>query len=458
MDVGWKLLIRSSLIALSANINYAYSTTYLNVPIDYFKSYLEHCFNKKGLEFSDANYNLTWNLLLHVWFIGYFIGIWLSPIFNERFGRRTTFIVFSGINFLTSIGRYGALEFSSMEALFISRILASVACAVIYQTQILFLQECASAKDRGTSSFLSGIWFAIVALFSIIVGTDKLLGKRMDIAYFFAFLAAFVFHETPKYLILSRKDRKEAKISITFYQGKTVDINKVLAEIEAESVTNDSDTMKINIFKVPYIRKAILLSVLALQNTVAFWSILLSSTYFLKDAGVENDIAEYSTTLMAVSYVLGTCGGIFWIQKYSRRRTLFTTTVINVGSLAFYAICAELTKHIVFFRYGCLLSLVIYGFSYGAGAGPTSRFISGELVAQNVRSKVQACTVSINQIVVIASTFAILPLFKVIHAWSFVVLFVIPSIGSLIILFWKLPETKNRPIEDIVKELSNPKS
>uniref|UniRef100_A0A914QEW9 Major facilitator superfamily (MFS) profile domain-containing protein n=1 Tax=Panagrolaimus davidi TaxID=227884 RepID=A0A914QEW9_9BILA len=197
--------------------------------------------------------------------------------------------------------------------------------------------------------------------------------------------------------------------------------------------------MKINIFKVPYIRKAILLSVLALQNTVAFWSILLSSTYFLKDAGVENDIAEYSTTLMAVSYVLGTC-------------------VINVGSLAFYAICAELTKHIVLFRYGCLLSLVIYGFSYGAGAGPTSRFISGELVAQNVRSKVQACTVSINQIVVIASTFAILPLFKIMHAWSFVVLFVIPSIGSLIILFWKLPETKNRPIEDIVKELSNPKS
>uniref|UniRef100_A0AC34FQ35 Major facilitator superfamily (MFS) profile domain-containing protein n=1 Tax=Panagrolaimus sp. ES5 TaxID=591445 RepID=A0AC34FQ35_9BILA len=348
-----------------------------------------------------------------------------------------------------------------MEALFISRILASVACAVIYQTQILFLQECSSARDRGISSFLSGIWFAVVALFSIVVGTDKLLGKRMDIACagiavlnFFAFLAAFVFHETPKYLLLSRKDHKEAKISITFYQGKTVDLAKVMAEIEAESITNDPETIKINIFKVPYIRKAIVLSVLALQNTVAFWSILLSSTYFLKDAGLENDIAEYSTTLMAVSYVLGTCGGMIWIAKYSRRTTLLSFTVINVGSLAFYAICAELTKHILLFRYGCLFSLVVYGFSYGAGAGPTSRFISGELVAQNFRSRVQACTVSINQIVVIASTFAILPLFKVIHAWSFVVLFVIPSIGSLIILFWKLPETKNRPIDDIVKELS----
>lgn len=170
-------------------------------------------------------------------------------------------------------------------------------------------------------------------------------------------------------------------------------------------------------------------------------------------------------------FLFQTCGGMIWIAKYSRRTTLLSFTVINVGSLAFYAICAELTKHILLFRYGCLFSLVVYGFSYGyaqkyayiisqfkpyfsAGAGPTSRFISGELVAQNFRSRVQACTVSINQIVVIASTFAILPLFKVIHAWSFVVLFVIPSIGSLIILFWKLPETKNRPIDDIVKELS----
>jgi hypothetical protein len=54
---------------------------------------------------------------------------------------------------------------------------------------------------------------------------------------------------------------------------------------------------------------------------------------------------------------------------------------------------------------------------------------------------------------VVISTFSILPLFAVIRAYSFLLLYVIPSAISLIVLFWQLPETRGREIHEIVNEL-----
>lgn len=98
---------------------------------------------------------------------------------------------------------------------------------------------------------------------------------------------------------------------------------------------------------------------------------------------------------------------------------------------------------------------ILYKF-FRAGVGPVSRFLSTELVSQRYRSKVQAICLAINQIAVIATSFAVLPLFKAIHAYGFVVLYVIPSIISLIFLYIYLPETKGKPTHEIVEELKKP--
>ena len=86
-----------------------------------------------------------------------------------------------------------------------------------------------------------------------------------------------------------------------------------------------------------------------------------------------------------------------------------------------------------------------------------NRFVGVELVSQSERSILQAVSMTVNQVFVIITTFAILPLYDVMNSFSFMVLFVIPSIGCLLYLYFKLPETKNRPIDEIVQELCGKK-
>lgn len=58
-----------------------------------------------------------------------------------------------------------------------------------------------------------------------------------------------------------------------------------------------------------------------------------------------------------------------------------------------------------------------------------------------------------NTVMVVISTFTVLPLYSVIGSYAFLILYSIPSFISMLILFRYLPETKGREIHDIVNEL-----
>ncbi|VDM73468.1 unnamed protein product, partial [Strongylus vulgaris] len=69
------------------------------------------------------------------------------------------------------------------------------------------------------------------------------------------------------------------------------------------------------IFTEPHLRRAVILSISALQNTVALWSMLLSSTYFLEQIDLDQAVASWSSTAMTLGYVLGTIVGSTWIER-----------------------------------------------------------------------------------------------------------------------------------------------
>ncbi|VDK49363.1 unnamed protein product, partial [Cylicostephanus goldi] len=82
-----------SLLAFASNFEYGFSTTYLNTPVEEFKKYvyqvyLNESYQRMGKTMSDSTYNLLWNLILNIWFVGFFVGIWFSPLLNDRFGRK----------------------------------------------------------------------------------------------------------------------------------------------------------------------------------------------------------------------------------------------------------------------------------------------------------------------------------------------------------------------------------
>jgi hypothetical protein len=106
------------------------------------------------------------------------------------------------------------------------------------------------------------------------LGTNAIFGQNVKMLVGFLLVAGIVcvlvlfpMHETPKFLLIVRKDRKRAIQSIAFYHGIDVlvnDLDKKLDEIEKE--VNDEQSQQSSSFReiytTPHLRKAVILACL----------------------------------------------------------------------------------------------------------------------------------------------------------------------------------------------------
>ncbi|CAJ0955681.1 unnamed protein product, partial [Mesorhabditis belari] len=458
-------------ISLSANFQYGFSSTYLNDPVDEFKAYINESFTKWEKHLSSSQIDLVFNLISNIWFVGFFCGIWLSPLLNDRYGRRVGFISGNTFSLLASFLRALSIITHQPEILFFARLLASICTAVTYQSCILYLQEASPTEYRGVMSFISEICYAGMTLVGMGLGTDQLLGKHLFwltafaiIPSFLALLVLFFIPETPKFLLIVKKDKEAALKSVHFFHGKSSNARGVLDEIEMEAEADkDEASFKqgtIDMFTQPHLRKALLLSCAALQNTVALWSILLNSTQFLQDAGVtdwDNELSKWTSTTMSLCYFTATIMASALVERAGRRPLLLTFTSINMLALVLFTVFAELRKAVDGMKYGCVFALLLYGFTYGGAVGPVSWFIPAELVPQRYRSLNQSLSYAINTLSVVITTFTVIPFYNAIGSYAFLILYIGPSIICMIYLFSYLPETTNREIHEIVDELKGNK-
>jgi MFS family permease len=73
---------------MSSNLQFGYATTYLNTADIAFKDYLNQSLAERSIQMTDNVYIWVWSVILNIWFVGAFIGIWFSPLINDRFGRK----------------------------------------------------------------------------------------------------------------------------------------------------------------------------------------------------------------------------------------------------------------------------------------------------------------------------------------------------------------------------------
>uniref|UniRef100_A0A914Q584 Major facilitator superfamily (MFS) profile domain-containing protein n=1 Tax=Panagrolaimus davidi TaxID=227884 RepID=A0A914Q584_9BILA len=292
---------------------------------------------------------------------------------NEKFGRKITFILLNILSLGASILRFLAIIFYSPEMLFIGRILASFSTSITFQCLILCLQECSPTKLRGAMSFTSEISYSFMSLIGTFLGMDFIFGSDLRILLgfaiipsTFAILVLIPMPETPKFLYISKGNISAAEKSILFYHGKSIDPKPILQELQIES-EQDSDASKSmkEVLKTPHLRKALFLSVLATQNSVAQMSLQISSTMFLKDVNVSSSLAEWTSTIMSLAYFIGTILGFMVIEKIGRRTMFLSFASVNAICLFLYVIFAALQPKIDFLKYGCLITFIIYDLAYG---------------------------------------------------------------------------------------------
>ncbi|KAE9416138.1 hypothetical protein Angca_007680, partial [Angiostrongylus cantonensis] len=314
------------------------------------------------------------------------------------------------------------------------------------------------------ASFLSENTFTATTVMGIGFGMDTIFGKNLPVLTGISTIPAIIsiiiiipLRETPKYLLINRKDRKAAKESLKFYRGNTIDADVILDEMLLE--IDDKVCLKgsilrsaIRVLRESHLRTPFFIGCLSLQIVAGIWPIIYLSTDIFSKHFTEQSSQWASLVFIIASFAAGICG-MFIIERFGRRTLMLWLGFFNIVSLMLFVVFEQLSNLFEPLKWGSIVAMTLFGITYGIGLGPIAFFITSELVAQQHRSLVQSMVFAVNTIANFTFSFATLPAYSKIQSWAFIPLFIVPSSFSMTYLFFNMPETAGREVHDIVQEL-----
>ncbi|KAF8372219.1 hypothetical protein PRIPAC_78648 [Pristionchus pacificus] len=467
-----KLLLYGALLSFSSIFQMGYSNAYPNTSIETFKVYLNDSFDG---QLEPSSFSWIWSAILNIWFIGFALGSIISVPIADRIGRKSCLIIGNTGNVISATLSCLAIPLNLWWLFMASRLVFAISAALSMNSLILLLQESSPASLRGTMSFYAEMAFVVTNAVGVICGMRMVLGSNLIlltglaiIPALFSFFIVWPFHESPKFLLLKRKDMEGTKKSLQFYQNADAEeCDRFLREAEEETnkegkIDNESSVRVSDFIRVPHLKKGLLLGILSLQLTTSIWPIIYLSTEFLVRANIDAITAEGVSTIMLLFSTVSTVIGMVVVERFSRRKIFLSFATINVSALILFVISASLQHLWDEAKYGCIAAICLHGISYrqvarvvpplpfhvSLAVGPIAWFITAELVPLSHRATAQSVALCINQSIGLIFSFITLPLYDTIESFGFsgslifIPLFIIPGLICIGILAWQLPETR----------------
>uniref|UniRef100_A0A915DHK8 Uncharacterized protein n=1 Tax=Ditylenchus dipsaci TaxID=166011 RepID=A0A915DHK8_9BILA len=100
----FQTILYTGIAAVLSRFYPAYAMSYTNTAADRFNIFIKNSYISRGTPISENSAIWLWSLTLNCFFIGSFLGNLLTPLFTDRFGRKTA----------TVVGVYGIRIFGSM--------------------------------------------------------------------------------------------------------------------------------------------------------------------------------------------------------------------------------------------------------------------------------------------------------------------------------------------------------
>uniref|UniRef100_A0A914WG12 Major facilitator superfamily (MFS) profile domain-containing protein n=1 Tax=Plectus sambesii TaxID=2011161 RepID=A0A914WG12_9BILA len=406
MNSQRRLLLVSGALSLATLMPMGYSNAYPNTAFETFKSFFNESMVNRRTELDPSAFTWIWSAYLNVWFPGFLVGTLLAPTISDRFGRKKALVLSNVLCLLATVISLLSLPFMCPELLIVGRIAAAIASAIGMCSLILFLQEVAPTAIRGRISSYPELCLTLTNLLGIICGLHNILGENLLVLIGLPVipnLCALLFlapcPETPKFLLINRKDKVKANKSIAFFQGKDINIEKVLEEISAESqdeISSQKTSLK-EIWRTPYLRQALLIGTVALllQIGTGVCSLLFLSSELFVRAGLSKFAAEMGTVAMMALMSIATIFSMHLVDRCGRRPLLLGCGAANIACVMAFSVFEVLQKTQQWASYGCLVSLLAFSVTFSLGLGPVPWFIAAEMVPQRHRALVQSAALTL---------------------------------------------------------------
>jgi SP family sugar porter-like MFS transporter len=402
--------------------------------------------------------------------VGCIIGAVVSGFLSDRYGRKKMLIVSAFIFVISSLGTGASNVFT---AFVFWRILGGIAIGMASNLSPMYIAEVAPASVRGTYVSINQLTIVIGIVLAQTINwriaepvppgatTDYILqswngqtGWRMmfwacalPAALFF--LLMWLVPESPRWLAKNRKHHARAKKILVRIGGEAYAENEI-TEIE-KTLTDAGEKVNLRTLLAPGIRPVLWLGIIlaAFQQWCGINVIFNYAEEIFSAAGYEVSDILFNIVITGGVTLVFTFVGMYTVDRLGRRALMLT----GAGGLAMiYAVLGFLYfNHVQGFP---LLLLVLFAIAcYGMSLAPVTWVILSEIFPNRVRG----AALSVATFSLWTACFILTYTFPLLNSWlkasGTFWLYGMVCLGGFWYIYRRLPETKNKSLEEIEREL-----
>ena len=443
---GNGMLLRISFIAAIGGLLFGFDTGVISGALLFLKTDLH------------AN-SVAQEWIVSVLLLGAILGAVISGYLADKLSRKRTKVI-SGCVYV--IGALGCAFAVSVPMLVAFRFVLGLSVGTASFVAPLYIAEVAPPRVRGGLVSFNQLMLTVGILLAYLVnfaftnvpeGWRWMLGVGAIPGAALAIGMLTVPH-TPRWLMeQGREDDARAVLEKLRSSDADADIDQEIEDIK--KAKDQEESTKLRDLLKPDIRPLLWIGIglAVFQQFVGINTVIYYAPTILAKTGLTNSASITQTIFVGVTNVVFTMVAVFLLDRVGRRRLLLIGTVgltVSIIFLGVFFASPGLQQHA---SYLALLALLVYIASFAVGLGPVFWLMISEIYPIGIRSKSMSVATVFNWAAnfIVAGTF--LTLISLISRQG--TFFVFGGFGILALLFflWKVPETKDKSLEQIQDEL-----
>lgn len=442
IELNKRYLLTANVVAALGGLLFGFDTAVISGTIPFIEPY-----------FNLTDVTLGWAVSSIL--LGCAIGAVISGRLSERYGRKVTLIFCALLFSVTAV----ATGFSYRFDLFVAfRILGGVAVGMAAVISPMYISEISPAHVRGRLVSLYqlaitlGILLAFMSNFLLAdSGADawRWMFSVQAIPAMLFFVALFVVPESPRWLI-SKNRIEDARHVLTKIGGQVYG-DKELASIR-ESFNTHREQVKLSVLleKRYFLPVTLGLLVAVFSQVTGYNSLLYYAPLIFKNAGLETGDALFQTLAIGIINCVFTFVAIVTIDKVGRRLLLLSGSFLMTVCWALIAFTFNPNAD----GYLLLGIILIFCAVYAATIGPVTWTYIAEIFPNKIRALgISVATLSL-WIACFVTSFTFPVLAKAAGESGTFLIYGGLCLIYFLFIFFRLPETKGKPLETLERELS----
>ncbi len=386
--------------------------------------------------------------------IGGLVGSLFSGRISYRIGIKRVFIFASAIcilaPFLCSLT-------SSLLILLILRVCLGVAYGIYSTLPPIYLSEITPANIRGRYVTLYQLLMVAGSMLSFIVmyflssfGLEswRYMIVSLIVPSVLLFVALFFIPESPRWLVRNNKTDESVRLMVklagkTFAESELGNIKKSLQTLHKEKITD--------LFSKKF-KKIIIIGLLltTFQQLTGISAIFNFSPIIFQHTGAGLNSAFSQTLIIGVINFIFTIAGMILVDRWGRRPLLLYGLVIIIISLTGLSTLFYMG---IFRGILALIFMMLFIASFAISAGPVMWVLLSEIFPAQIKGLGTSVATFMMWIFVGLTTFAFpVGLNRLGGGFTFA-LFAFITIIHFVFIWFFIPETKNKTLEEIESDL-----